>query len=319
MIMKNIYILAVISAFFLLWGCEKDEIKTELGYYENLFEIKDDPSDSVQHRVYELYKKYNVPMFFNDTIGEAFVKVDIHGDSIYRYELLDLGWSFTSGGNTSGYTFQYLSSPAEKMRALDIAEKYLESVFDYMRPYSMFLVKKTKGTYSKFLPTFRTLLFTDVLTCNTEAKKDKYIENVVCRTVSDYLSNNHEDLVMKFKSISNSAHYGKEYKTIVKKCPEDFDSEVLTDPNATEEQIAKVCAVMGSVGFVSADTEKEMDWDIFEEVVKYYAPLNVVEDLEGYIREIFTHSKDEFINRWGNMPLVMQKYELIREYVPVKK
>ena len=54
------YFFTIMLILFLLWGCEKDEIDVELNYYENLFEIKDDPLDSVQHRVYELYKKYNV-------------------------------------------------------------------------------------------------------------------------------------------------------------------------------------------------------------------------------------------------------------------
>lgn len=321
-IMKTKYFLTVVSVLFLLWGCEKDEIDAELNYYENLFEIKDDPSDSVQHRVYELYKKYNVPIFFNDTLGKAFVKVNIQGDSIYRYELLDLSWSFTSGGNTSTYTFQYLASPEEKMLALDVAENYLESIFDYMRPYSMFLVRKTAGTYSKFVPTFRTLLFSDVLSCNTDAKMDKYITDVVCRIVSDYLVNNQNELVTKFASISNKAYYGQEYQKIVKNYPADFDSDVLIDPNATAEQIAKVCAVMGSVGFVSAEVDEywDIDWDTFEEILvrKYYAPLNSIEDMEGYIREIITVSQDKFKERWGNMPLVMQKYKLIREYIRAK-
>lgn len=319
--MKTVYILAVILILLLL-GCEKDEINAELNYYQNLFEIKDNPSDSVQHRVYELYKKYNVPIFFNDTIGKAFVKMDIQGDSIYRYELLDLGWSFTSGGNTSNYAFKYLTSPAEKMLALDVAENYLESIFDYMRPYSMFLVKKTEGTYSKFVPTFRTLLFSDVLACNTDDKMDKYIIDVVCRIVSDYLINNQSGLVAKFTSISNNAHYGQEYQKIVQEYPEDFDSDVLNDPNATAEQIAKVCAVMGSLGFVSAEVDEywDIDMDTFEEILvrKYYAPLNGTEDMEGFIREMIIVSQDEFKKRWGNMPLVMQKYELIREFVPKK-
>ncbi len=320
-IMKKIYVW-LLSLLLLLCGCEKDEIDAELNYYENLFEIKDDPSDSVQHRVYELYKKYNVPIFFNDTIGKAFVKVDIKGDSVYRYELLDLGWSFTSGGNTSSYTFQYLVSPSEKMLALDVAENYLESIFDYMRPYSMFLVKQTQGTYSKFVPAFRTLLFSDVLTCDTEAKMDKYVTDVVCRTVSDYLVNNQNELVKKFTSISNKEYYGQEYQKIVKDYPADFDSDILNDSDATAEQIAKVCAVMGSVGFVSAEVDEYLDFDLdtFEEILvrKYYTPLNGIEDMEGFVREIIVVSEDEFKKRWENMPLVMQKYELIRQFIPVK-
>ena len=77
-----LYILLV----FLAVACQKEsEITSSIGF-ENLYEIKDDPTDSIQHKRYEIYQTYGVPVYFNDTIGKVFVKTDINGDS-FQYSI----------------------------------------------------------------------------------------------------------------------------------------------------------------------------------------------------------------------------------------
>ena len=83
----------------LLLACQKEDGITPGIGFENLYTIQDDPNDSIQHKRYELYTTYGVPVFFNDTIGKVFVKVDVNGDSVFRYETLDLNWTF-SGSNS---------------------------------------------------------------------------------------------------------------------------------------------------------------------------------------------------------------------------
>ena len=61
----------------LILGCEKENGLTSQIELENLYEIKDDPSDPIKHRVYEIYDRYGVPVYFNDTIGKIFVKRDV--------------------------------------------------------------------------------------------------------------------------------------------------------------------------------------------------------------------------------------------------
>lgn len=84
----------------LLLACQKEDGITPGTGFENLYTIQDDPNDSIQHKRYELYTTYGVPVFFNDTIGKVFVKTDVNGDSVFRYETLDLNWAFS--GTNSG-------------------------------------------------------------------------------------------------------------------------------------------------------------------------------------------------------------------------
>ena len=85
----------------LLLACQKEDGITPGTGFENLYTIQDDPNDSIQHKRYELYTTYGVPVFFNDTIGKVFVKTDVNGDSVFRYETLDLNWAFRHGGRQS--------------------------------------------------------------------------------------------------------------------------------------------------------------------------------------------------------------------------
>lgn len=50
----------------LLLACLKEDGITPGIGFENLYTIQDDPNDSIQHKRYELYTTYGVPVFFND-------------------------------------------------------------------------------------------------------------------------------------------------------------------------------------------------------------------------------------------------------------
>lgn len=48
--------------------------------------MKNNASDPVQQRVYDIYDHYKVTVVFNDTVGKVFVKTDVYGDSVFTYE-----------------------------------------------------------------------------------------------------------------------------------------------------------------------------------------------------------------------------------------
>lgn len=48
----------------LLLACQKEDGITPGTGFENLYTIQDDPNDSIQHKRYELYTTYGVPVFF---------------------------------------------------------------------------------------------------------------------------------------------------------------------------------------------------------------------------------------------------------------
>lgn len=95
--MKKIhYIFAALSALSLSFvSCSEEE--TEFPDYDkNWYVLEDNASDPAQHAAYEFYKQYNIPVFYNDTIGSQ-ERVDLWGNKYTHYETLTL--SYSMGGN----------------------------------------------------------------------------------------------------------------------------------------------------------------------------------------------------------------------------
>ena len=117
----------ILYAFLLVgiaWGCAKeDSIEPKLELH-NLYVITGNSTDSVQKRIFQIYEKYNVPVYFNDTIAKEFLKINVYGDTVWRYETVDMAWTF-SGNEGRTYSYGYMTDPAEQMFALDVIEKFL--------------------------------------------------------------------------------------------------------------------------------------------------------------------------------------------------
>ena len=315
-------VIALLLGWCIFLGCEDENIVSEPSYYENFWEIKDNPNDPVQHRAFEIYQKYGVPVFLNDTIGKIFVKVDIHGDSVFRYETIDLNWNFSSESYNSPYTHTYIKETDKCLVALELAAKYLETIPAGIYPFSMLLTEKTvrpsiSGDVTSISSGifFRTLLLSDILKQNTDAKVKKYINKIMIDVILNKMDDN---AVNNFSKVSASKHYDVKWEKLEPNLPDNFDPDILTDPNALEEDKKAVRDVLGKYGFVS--NYEQLDFDDDGELVYFdCTPPYPDIDLQGYINEIVSVTPEEFERRWGNYPLVMQKYEFIRDYVPVKK
>lgn len=136
---RYIYILLALLIFA---GCAEDSIVPDVDF-ENLYAITDDPNDPVRHKTYEIFKKYNVPVFFNDTIGMAKSGVDFSGKPVYKYETIDLSWNFSSYDKAK-YSFVFVSDEEQKMKSLNVIESYLEIVNSALRPFCFLVVESAK-------------------------------------------------------------------------------------------------------------------------------------------------------------------------------
>lgn len=316
----------IVIALFWGWciflGCGDENIESELSYYENLWEIKDNPNDPVQHRAFEIYQKYGVPVFLNDTIGKIFVKINIHGDSVFRYETIDLNWNFSSESYSTPYTHTYIKETDKCLVALDLAAKYLETIPAGIYPFSMLLTEKTVRpdmsgdvTSISFGIFFRTLLLSNILKQNTDAKVEKYINKIMIDVILNKIEDN---AISNFSKVSDSDNYGVKWEKLEPNLPENFDPDILTDPDALEKDKKAVRNVLGKYGFVSNYEQLDFD-DNWELVYFNCTPLYPDTDLQDYINEIVSITPEEFERRWGDYPLVMRKYEFIRNCIPAKK
>jgi len=327
--MKNIIYLLLA---FLIWGCEKEDKLTPKIEFENLYGIQDDPSDPIKHRVFEIYQKYRVPVYFNDTIGRIFLKNDVNGNAVYRYETLDLAWNYSSYDGVT-YEYEYMTDPEEQTKALDIIESYLKLVPPALYPFNFFVTESAKMidanniekiyAYGSFLNRYRTLFITGNW---SEAQIAILPEKIKLAILESKIFNYREELD-NFYEISEPSWYDRkwadlesDYNDIVNgtgKPAYYFSPEALSDgwwgvsefsPEELAEYRAVVRSVIGKFGFVYG----------YKNAPGLYTPSSTSEDLETFITEVLRWSREEFKELWGACPLVMAKYEILYDVITNK-
>ena len=323
--MRNVVLYLLLA--LLVLGCEKESGLTSKIELEDLYAIKDDPSDPVKHRVYELYSKYGIPVYFNDTIGKIFVKKDVTGKDVYRYETLDLSWGFTSYSQLK-YSYEYMTDPDEQLTALGIIEEYLELAAKPLHPFNFFVTKSAKTIDIKdeekiykegeYKIHFRTVLMTGDWT----ESQITSLPNEMMREMVKNKITNYKDLLAAFNSVSDRVWYGKSWAKLDPHWYDYVDGttwpryyfspSALSDtwyainefePEELEEFRAALRLAMGQFGFVAGGQSS------------LYTPGDNEKDLVSYISEMLNRSRDEFIELWGESPLVMAKYEILYHIV----
>ena len=333
----GIYILLI----GLIAACQKeDDIPPGIGY-ENLYVIQDDPNDPVQHKRYELYLTYGVPIFFNDTIGKVFVKMDINGDSVFHYERLDLNWTF-NGDNSGSVTYQVtrLTDPDLQMKALRFAEIYLENSMPALYPYAMWLTEKcyelsSAGVVEKGIITrYRNLMFSWIEKMEDEdmlETANSYQKEVVKLKVQNYT-----EQLNTFNKITDERYYDCLWLEFY---PDEIPAGDGYTTNScffalTEEweQNSLYRADLKKYGntmnpdFPQGTWSDEQVDEYFDHVrglagafgfIGYgdygfrYTPDNVEKDLELYLEAMMKYPHEEFLERWESSPLVIKKYEVL--------
>lgn len=324
----------------LVFGCDKeDTLKSNLKYVD-LYAITDDPSDSIKHRVYEIYQQYGVPVYFNDTIGRVFVKDDVYGNPVYEYELLDLAWNFTSYADIK-FRYEYMTDPDKQSKALDLIEEFLNLSGSDLYPFNFFVVESlskedAEGKIKEIIEGeidihFRTL----VLTGNWSFLTGKELPGKMMREMVKSKIANYQNLLAPFFEVSKAEWYGTQWIKI----DPNFYTKYLVSPNefewsggdvppssyfsysclyddwyainqftpaGLEKFRAAVRAQHGQFGFVSVGFSY-LD-----------TPRNATTDLDGFVSEMLRLSGDEFKEAWGNSPLVMQKYNILDNIITNK-
>ena len=324
----------------LIAACQKeDDITPGIGY-ENLYVIQDNPNDPVQHKRYELYQTYGVPVFFNDTIGKVFVKMDINGDSIFHYELLDLNWMFNED-NSGSVTYQVtrLTDPDLQMKALQFAEIYLENSMPALHPYAMWLTEKcyelsSSGVVEKTLITrYRNLMFSWI----EKLKESEMLEtaNSYQKEVVKLKVQNYTEELKAFNKITDEQYYEAIWSDLYPDFIPAYDMRRYDLAVALREEWEQYSTYRDELkmygNYMNTDFPQGV-WndeqvDAYFEHVRgmvgaygfvayhmgdhYYTPKNTDMDLELYLEEMMKYPRKEFLERWESSPLVIKKYEVL--------
>lgn len=334
--MKNIiYILLGL----LLLGCQKEDAITSKIVQNNLYTITDNLDDSIQHKVYKIYETYGIPVYFNDTIGKTFVKINGQGDSVFIWEKLDLNWQFST---SQGYTYQffYMKDPAKQSVMLDIIDEYLATASKALQPFAILVtdsayavnkknllamgitrnvkignkVQQIQGMYVNY--GFRSMFFAGF---QRSEGRDTLIPSIMKAQISNKLANYKKE-VDPFYLVSKKSWYQVKWNYLDSKVAANFSSQSVTDsitywankPSTPLNQRAIIAAqtrsVMGPYGFVGRSKKAGSN----------FTPDNENDDLNSYLVEMLRWPRATFISLWGDYPLVMKKYEILYDVIANK-
>lgn len=333
--MKNILYCILVLILGGLSSCTSEDALTSSIDFSSPYVIKDNPDDPIQHQCYELYKKYNVAVFFNDTIDKHLVKNDYYGNPVYRYETLDMNWNFSShSAKDVTYEYDYLKTPEDKQKALNFISSYLSLVSKSMRPFCIFATDTVKITNSKgtekpeYSLNFRILVLAqmrDIAPDQVEERSKSMIYDMVySRVKAD------SKTVARFGEISGTpGYYGRYWKDSQGKdalgCTSEYTGKrfmspktlfdekyiayAMNDLNLTREQYeaarTEVLKDIGQFGFISGSKWSDITW----------SPENLNDDLEDFVTTMMETGSKEFMNRYGMSPLVVEKYTILYDYI----
>lgn len=332
-----------------IWvGCNKNEENlTPTIIPEQFYVIQDNPSDSVQHLAYEIYREYGIPVFFKDTIGRTFVKTDVNGDSVFLYETIDLAWGFTGYADTK-YTISYMTDPAEQMKGLRIVEEFLARSSKVLHPFTFLIADSVisvnnaneRKIFSKgsFLLNFRTTF----LSGGWENGNISGYASLLLRSSIKTKIGKFPDDLANFNEVSDKNWYGGVGwsvldPTVNNIIPNPYDligmgswynplgtftPQILLDGWTGEQYFKGEEPYLGFPPSFPYRDLLELRHNVRMKMGQFgfvngnknalvNTPENPDDDLSDYIREMLNYDKAGFEAVWGEAPLVMKKYNII--------
>lgn len=292
------------------FGCGSDDV--EIGPLEEDYYLAPygaSPNDQVlQHQFYNTYQIY---LLFNDTIQKEQTSVYPDNTPFYKYQTVNLGYSMTGSLSSADniFEFEYIHTDEDKQAATQfVQDKILPSLGPDLRPFSFLLINKINyyvsnaSTYYEMRLTnpviFQgwrcTAIAVSGLTDMTDEEQTSYRNQILKTIVAGKISNLDPSIFDSFYSFCSQ--YYSTYK---------MDSG---DSHEVEDFI-KIYPTMMDLGFLSAYVYgNPYGFYMYNFKAKSY-------DLEDYTNAIFEYSEEEFADLYGRYPIVMQKYNILKQII----
>lgn len=111
------YIMLSLLSFMFFTSCKKEDKLSASKLDGNFLSVKDNPSDPVDHEIYNIYVKYGVPIFYNDTVSTE-KRFDASGIEFDYHEILAVNYVISSNEQASGAEPDTYEIPADKSTLL---------------------------------------------------------------------------------------------------------------------------------------------------------------------------------------------------------
>jgi hypothetical protein len=270
-------------------GCSKKEATlAPSNKDENYLVVADNPSDPMEHAVYELYKATGIPVFYNDTIARRQVG-DSAGIPQFFYITLMVNYSPSTGESNS---VRYTLIPKERRlkSMLDLLQNELLTV---LPPLPSVFLTDSLYTPTRTIPIIReahagfntvAIRSVDPDTMSEDAKKG-YVLAVLTRVGFQKLQSLKSALLeTDFFNVSRelSPYVDPYHKQL---------QDIASDPSQTFEDF----------GFITQMTSGN----------KIYSPDKTT-DLMSYLQAVFSDTGNAFTTTYASYPGVLKKFAVIK-------
>ncbi|MBZ4189379.1 hypothetical protein [Niabella beijingensis] len=281
------------SLLLLMVACKKEKGIVPSNKDVNYLVVHDNPSDPVDHGIYQFYTATGIPVFYNDTLERKQVN---NTSDIPVYAYIKLAVNYSPGGFDNNIWYRLLNSRQSVLPMLNIIQSGLISVL----PNSVFvpsilLVDSLKyrlwGRDDLIFPLnaycgFNTLVIRSINPDTLDAQdRKKYLAGILAAVSTKKLR------------ISSSAKLDNGFYKI---------SMELSPENNTYEQNFTFWFPDGSkvpedLGFIF--------WYKIGEIV--YTPSQK-DDLTSYLEAAFYYTSTAFNTTYANYPAVLKKFQVVR-------
>lgn len=296
--MKTKMIFWGVMLLLLATSCDKNDEAFPTDKDRDWFEMKDDPNNPLPHSIYAIYKETGISIYYNDTIGWEDRGIDLNGNPLIHYEILDPFYTLASNSSGKDATFVLHRDEENIMgTVILLKETVIARLPEYMYPRSLLIVDSLQTTdYTPRPLIIRKGLMTSlvqVIIEQTEEEKVVWGANIASTLVANYLMDTPNEKFNAFFDVSGKVLEGgiSAYKVDM----------MMGMPNFVED--------IGLLGFLVYSAEK----DSYPPYM-YYTP-DQKEDLRSYLAAYYQYTDQEFKAEYGDYPLVIKKYEMIREIV----
>lgn len=304
MTMKMKYIIPFLLATFLIACGKDDKITPSKG--ETNWLVLEDSDDPIDHLRYRIFEEFGIPVYYNDTIGSE-ERESMSGTYTY-YERLQVFYN-PGGAITNG-------------RFVLVKEKNnVEPVLEFLR--NKMLPQIPEGFY---IPS---LLLVDSIYLPAVTQAYKGLNTIACAGVSDFAKMDEAEMrwwqgavmctILSGGLLEQESEWLEKHfyaKTLA------VDSRATMYSTATRKLLVFSTSVLGQLAADKVITVEQQTLgycgflnykhDPSKPERSAYTPTRE-EDVQQFCETIFALTAEEFEARWGEYPVVMAKYEALKE------
>ena len=293
--MKTNLRLFVIIIMFGFCCCNENENLEASMADINWYQIKDNPSNKLDHLIYTIYEETGVPIFYNDTIGCEERGFLATGEPLIHWEVLDIDYTIENAYVKANYELSQESSDIYN-GVVFLKEQVIPFILNGMYPKCFLLVEqlnlnpngiastRREGSCYKALTTTVVGKLSQIKNM-TEQELDRFAAEILSEGLAFYLVNEKEDLLTAFYNVSFVDNGG----TLMSM----YGKNVSTGES------------WESYGFLSYDLDSDSRWS-------YNCPQQK-QDVFQFVTEVLVNDETTFKEKYKDNQLIKAKYDFMKQ------